>query len=104
MYDVPWIGLYGFNTEEEKQAFVEARRQEREAKKNGVLKSATAAFASSAGQFAAMNNQAKLQAAHRVAAQHQFDESHDQVISTKRYSIDYVRKDGRAEREPDFGY
>lgn len=99
--------MFGYVTPEDRSRWKEQRAQN---KPNvSATKQGTKALLGSMMEFGERNIGAKLDAAHRVAAQRRFEESHDKVVNQRRdpntrniiESVDYEPRDGREEIEPD---
>jgi hypothetical protein len=99
--------MFGYVTPEDRSNWEQQRAQNRShvsAAKKGV-KSALGSMM----EFGERNIGSKLDAAHRVAAQKHFEESHDRIVSKHRdprtrsivETVDYQRTDDREEIEPD---
>ncbi|MEV7867542.1 hypothetical protein AB0P17_15880 [Streptomyces sp. NPDC088124] len=99
--------MFGYVTPEDRSRWEQQRAQNKphvNAIKHGVKSSL-----SSMMEFGERNIGAKLDAAHRVAAQHRFEESHNKVVNQRRdpdtrsiiESVDYEPRDDREEIEPD---
>lgn len=99
--------MFGYVTPEDRTRWEQQRAQNKPhviAIKQGA-KSALGSMM----EFGERNIGAKLDAAHRVAAQQRFEESHDKVVNQRRdpntrniiESVDYEPKDDREEIEPD---
>ena len=99
--------MFGYVTPEDRSKWEQQRAQNRRhvsAAKKGV-KSTLASMI----EFGERNIGSKLDAAHRVAAQKRFEESHDRIVSKHRdprtrsivETVDYKRTDDRQEIEPD---
>ncbi|MCM2392690.1 hypothetical protein [Streptomyces albipurpureus] len=99
--------LFGYVTPEDRSRWEQQRAQNKphvNAIKHGVKSSL-----SSMMEFGERNIGGKLDAAHRVAAQHRFEESHNRVVNQRRdpdtrsiiESVDYEPRDDREEIEPD---
>ncbi|MFF8902617.1 hypothetical protein ACF082_34685 [Streptomyces lydicus] len=98
--------MFGYVTPEDRSRWEQQRAQ------NKPNVSAIEQGAKSLGsmmEFGERNIGAKLDAAHRVAAQQRFEESHDKVVNQRRdpntrniiESVDYEPRDDREEIEPD---
>ncbi|MEW1629697.1 hypothetical protein AB0387_20205 [Streptomyces sp. NPDC089173] len=99
--------MFGYVTPEDRSKW-EQQRAQNKPHVNAIKQGAKSSL-SSMIEFGERNIGAKLDAAHRVAAQQQFDESHDKVVDQRRdpytrniiESVDYEPKDDREEIEPD---
>ena len=107
-----WYGsrlarMFGFVTAEDRSRW-EQERSQNKGHVNAVKKAAKTSL-SSMMEFGERNIGSRLDAAHRVAAQTRFEESHERVVSTHRdprtrsivETVDYEPKDERQEIEPD---
>jgi hypothetical protein len=99
--------MFGYVTPDDRSRWKEQRAQN---KPNvSATKQGTKALLGSMMEFGERNISAKLDAAHRVAAQRRFEESHDKVVNQRRdpntrniiESVDYEPRDDREEIEPD---
>ncbi|WP_328689723.1 hypothetical protein OHA74_11605 [Streptomyces phaeochromogenes] len=99
--------MFGYVTPDDRSRWKEQRAQN---KPNvSATKQGTKALLGSMMEFGERNIGAKLDAAHRVAAQRRFEESHDKVVNQRRdpntrniiESVDYEPRDDREEIEPD---
>ncbi|MFI1408715.1 hypothetical protein ACH4Y0_02060 [Streptomyces sp. NPDC020707] len=99
--------MFGYVTPEDRSRWEQMREQN-----NSKVKATKQGMKSSLGsmmEFGERNIGAKLDAAHRVAAQKRFDESHAKVVNQRRdpytrniiESVDYEPRDDREEIEPD---
>ncbi|WP_327357870.1 hypothetical protein [Streptomyces sp. NBC_01304] len=99
--------MFGYVTPEDRSRWEQLRAQNKP--HVSAVKQAGQAALGSMMEFGERNIGAKLDAAHRVAAQRQFEESHDKVVNQHRdpntrniiESVDYEPKDDREEIEPD---
>lgn len=102
--------MFGYVTPEDRSRWEQMRAQNKpnvNATKQGV-ESALGSLM----EFGERNIGAKLDAAHRVAAQQRFDESHNRVVNMRRdpdtrnivESVGYESKDSREEIDPDLGF
>ncbi|AOY70967.1 hypothetical protein ARZXY2_1414 [Arthrobacter sp. ZXY-2] len=100
--------MFGYVTPEDRGRWEQQRAQN---KKNvNATKQGAKSSLSSMMEFGDKNINAKLNAAHRIADQQRFDESHDKIVSTRRdpktrsiiESVDYEYKDDRQSIDPDF--
>ena len=100
--------MFGYITPEDRSRWEQQRAQNKPTV-NAVTKGAKSSV-SSMMEFGDRNINAKLNAAHRIADQQHFDESHDKIVTTRRdpktrsiiESVDYEHRDKRAPIEPDF--
>ncbi|WP_030895957.1 hypothetical protein [Streptomyces sp. NRRL F-5053] len=107
-YGSRFARLFGYVTPDDHSRWLQQREQNRP--NVSSAKRALKAGADSMLDFGTMNMQATLNAAHRVAAQRQFDESHNKIIHWSRdpqtrsitETVDYEPKDAREEIEPDY--
>ncbi|MFD7537470.1 hypothetical protein [Streptomyces sp. NPDC059819] len=101
--------MFGYVTPEDRTRWEQQRAQNTpnvNAAKQGMKSLLDAVM-----EFGERNIGAKLDAAHRVAAQQRFEESHDKVVNHRRdpntrniiESVDYEPKDDREEIESDLG-
>ncbi|MGW0896939.1 hypothetical protein ACWD0G_08060 [Streptomyces goshikiensis] len=99
--------MFGYVTPEDRSRWEQQRAQN---KSNvSAIKQGTKSTLSSMMKFGERNIGAKLDAAHRVAAQQRFEESHNKVVNQRRdpntrniiESVDYEPKDDREGIEPD---
>ncbi|MFE6939673.1 hypothetical protein [Streptomyces chartreusis] len=99
--------MFGYVTPEDRSRW-EQQRAQNKPHVNAIKQGAKSALGS-VMEFGERNIGAKLDAAHRVAAQQRFEESHDKVVKQRRdpntrsiiESVDYEPKDNREEIEPD---
>ena len=99
--------MFGYITPEDRARWEQERAQN--TRRIGAIKKGTKSALSSTMEFGERNIGSKLDAAHRVAAQTRFDESHDKIVNKHRdprtrsivESVDYEPKDERQEIEPD---
>ncbi|MFD2024166.1 MULTISPECIES: hypothetical protein [Promicromonospora] len=99
--------MFGYVTAKDRGEWEQERMQNRR-NVNAVKKGAKSSL-SSMMEFGERNIGSRLDAAHRVAAQTRFEESHDKVVSRHRdprtrsivETVDYEPKDERQEIEPD---
>ncbi|MER6520096.1 hypothetical protein ABT246_24980 [Streptomyces sp. NPDC001553] len=99
--------MFGYATPEDRSRW-EQQRAQHKSNVNAIKQGAKASLGSMM-EFGERNIGAKLDAAHRVAAQRRFEESHDKVVNQRRdpntrniiESVDYEPKDDREEIEPD---
>lgn len=99
--------MFGYVTPEDRGKWAQQRAQNKprvNAVRQGVKSGMSALM-----EFGDRNIRGKLDAAHRVAAQQQFDETHDKITSRRRdpgtrsiiETVDYEPKDNRETIEPD---
>ncbi|MEV7953012.1 MULTISPECIES: hypothetical protein [Streptomyces] len=99
--------MFGYVTAEDRSRWEQQRAQNKSnvsATKQGAKSSLDSMM-----EFGDRNIGAKLDAAHRVAAQQRFEESHNKIVNKHRdpntrniiESVGYEPKDGREEIEPD---
>ncbi|MFF3128656.1 hypothetical protein ACFVRD_41825 [Streptomyces sp. NPDC057908] len=99
--------MFGYVTPEDRSRWEQTRAQNQK-----YVNAAMRATKSSLGSMMEFGERivgAKLDAAHRVAAQQRFEESHDKIVSEHRdprkrsiiETVDYEPKDDREEIEPD---
>ncbi|MFD4242690.1 hypothetical protein ACFWP3_13975 [Streptomyces sp. NPDC058525] len=99
--------MFGYVTEEDRSQW-EQQRAKSKPNVNAIKQGAKSSLGSMM-EFGERNIGAKLDAAHRVAAQQRFEESHDKVVNKRRdpntrniiESVDYEPKDDREEIDPD---
>lgn len=99
--------MFGYVTPDDRSRWKQQRAQNQP--NVSATKQGTKALLGSMMEFGERNIGAKLDAAHRVAAQRRFEESHDKVVNQRRdpntrniiESVDYEPRDGREEIEPD---
>lgn len=102
--------MFGYVTPEDRSRWEQQRAQNKpniNAAKQGAKSSV-----SSMMEFGDRNINAKLNAAHRIADQQRFDESHDKIVNTRRdpktrsiiETVDYEYKDDREAIEPDIEF
>ena len=99
--------MFGYVTPDDRSRWKEQRAQNQP--NVSATKQGTKALLGSMMEFGERNIGAKLDAAHRVAAQRRFEESHDKVVNQRRdpntrniiESVDYEPRDDREEIEPD---
>jgi hypothetical protein len=99
--------MFGYVTPEDRSRW-EQQRAQNKPHVNAVTQGVKSSLGSMMA-FGERNIGAKLDAAHRVAAQQRFDESHNKVVNHRRdpntrniiESVDYEPKDGREKIEPD---
>ncbi|NEA20736.1 hypothetical protein [Streptomyces halstedii] len=99
--------MFGYVTVEDRSRW-EQQRAQNKPHVNALKLGATTALGSMV-EFGERNVGATLDAAHRVAAQHRFEESHNRVVNQRRdphtrsiiESVDYEPRDDREEIEPD---
>ncbi|MEU2828680.1 hypothetical protein ABZ667_08445 [Streptomyces lavendulae] len=99
--------MFGYVTPEDRSRW-EQQRAQNKSNVNAIRQGAMSAL-SSMMEFGERNIGAKLDAAHRVAAQQRFEESHDKVVNQRRdpntrsiiESVDYEPKDDLEGIEPD---
>ncbi|MBD0673920.1 hypothetical protein [Streptomyces sp. CBMA156] len=99
--------MFGYVTPEDRSRWEQQRAQNKP--HANAIKHGAKSSLSSMVEFGERNIGAKLDAAHRVAAQQRFEESHNKVVNQRHdpytrniiESIDYEPKDGREEIEPD---
>lgn len=100
--------MFGYVTPEDRSRWEQQRAQNKPSV-NAIKKGAKSAV-SSMMEFGDRNINARLNAAHRIADQQRFEESHNRIVSTRRdpatrsiiESVDYEYKDDRESIEPDF--
>ncbi|MFK0179682.1 hypothetical protein ACIQVR_27350 [Streptomyces xanthochromogenes] len=99
--------MFGYVTPEDRSRWEQMRAQNKP--KVSAARQGAKSLLGSVMEFGDRNVGAKLDAAHRVAAQQRFDESHDKIVN-KRHdsrtrniieSVDYKPKDDREEIDPD---
>ncbi|MFB7917070.1 hypothetical protein [Streptomyces sp. NPDC056061] len=108
LYGSRFAQMFGYVTPEDRGRWEQQRAQNR--KRVSALEQGTKSAGSSMMEFGQRNVDSKLNAAHRVAQQRQFEESHDKITSKRRgpknesitETVDYEHKDDRQEIEPDF--
>ncbi|QWF85672.1 hypothetical protein [Amycolatopsis sp. CA-230715] len=106
-YGSRFARMFGFVTDDDRAGWEQRRAQN--LPKVGAAKLAAKSLAGSMLELGDVIARAKLDAAHRVAAQRVFDEDHDKVVGRRRdprtrsiiETVDYERKDHRPEIEPD---
>lgn len=99
--------MFGYVTSEDRGRWEQERAQNRE--HVSALKRGAKSSLSSMMEFGERNIGARLDAAHRVAAQTRFEQSHEKVVSRHRNprtrsiveTVEYDAKDERQEIEPD---
>ncbi|MFB7597572.1 hypothetical protein [Streptomyces sp. NPDC056160] len=99
--------MFGYVTPEDRSRW-EQQRAQNKPHVNATKQGAKSALGSMM-EFGERNIGAKLDAAHRVAAQQRFEQSHNKVVNQRRdpntrniiESVDYEPKDDREEIEPD---
>ncbi len=99
--------MFGYVTPEDRRRWEQNRAQDR--KRVSAITQGAKSSIGSMMEFAERNIGAKLDAAHRVAAQERFEESHKKIVSRQRdprtrsiiETVDYQPKDDRDEIEPD---
>lgn len=99
--------MFGYVTSEDRSRWEQERAQNR--KYVSAAKQGAKASMGSVMEFGERNIHSKLDAAHRVAAQQQFDESHDKIVNKHRdprtrsivETVDYESEDDRQEIEPE---
>ncbi|MDX2545868.1 hypothetical protein ACOT81_38050 [Streptomyces sp. WI04-05B] len=99
--------MFGYVTPDDRSRWKQQRAQNQP--NVSATKQGTKALLGSMMEFGERNIGAKLDAAHRVAAQRRFEESHDKVVNQRRdpntrniiESVDYEPRDDREEIEPD---
>ncbi|MFC9756700.1 hypothetical protein [Streptomyces sp. NPDC056921] len=99
--------MFGYVTPEDRSRWEQTRAQNQ--RHVNAAKIGTKASLDSMMEFGERIIGAKLDAAHRVAAQQQFDESHTRIVSRHRdpktrsitETVGYEPKDDREEIEPD---
>ncbi|MFD4574246.1 hypothetical protein ACFWNK_19790 [Streptomyces sp. NPDC058417] len=99
--------MFGYVTPEDRSRWKQERAQNQP--KVSAAKLASKSLLGSMMEFGERNIGAKLDAAHRVAAQRRFEESHEKVVSQRRdpntrnviESVDYEPRDDREEIELD---
>jgi hypothetical protein len=99
--------MFGYVTPEDRSRW-EQQRAQNKPHVSALRQGATSAL-SSMMEFGERNIGAKLDAAHRVAAQQRFEESHDKVVNHRRdpntrsiiESVDYEPRSDREGIEPD---
>jgi hypothetical protein len=99
--------MFGYVTPEDRSRWEQMRAQNEP--NVSAAKQGAKSLLGSLMEFGDRNIGAKLDAAHRVAAQQRFDESHDKIVNKHRdsktrniiESVDYQPKDDREEIEPD---
>lgn len=100
--------MFGYITPEDRSRWEQQRAQNKStvnATKQGAKSSVGSMM-----EFGDRNINAKLNAAHRIADQQRFDESHEKIVNTRRdpktrsiiESVDYEYKDDRDSIDPDF--
>jgi hypothetical protein len=100
--------MFGYVTPEDRSRWEQIRAQN-EPNVN-ALRQAVQSSVGAMLEFWDRNITAKLDAAHRVVAQQQFEQSHDKIVNTRRdpksrsiiETVDYAQKDDREEIESDF--
>ncbi|MET9656349.1 MULTISPECIES: hypothetical protein [unclassified Streptomyces] len=106
-YGSHFARMFGYVTAEDRSRWEQTRAQNQK-----HINAAVEATKSSLGSMLDFGERivgAKLDAAHRVAAQQGFEESHDKIVSEHRdprtrsitETVDYEPKDDREEIEPD---
>ncbi|MGI8306958.1 hypothetical protein [Saccharopolyspora hattusasensis] len=107
-YGSRFARMFGYITPEDRSRWEQQRAQN---KPNvNAIKQGAKSSVSSMLEFGDKNIHAKLDAAHRVAAQQRFEESHGKIVNKHRdpktrsiiETVDYEPKDERVEIEPDF--
>lgn len=106
-YGSRFAEMFGYVTPEDRSKWEQARAREK--KKPKALKQGAKAGMGSMMEFGERNLNSKLSAAHRVAAQEEFEESHNRVVTTRRdprtrsiiEAVDWQERDDRTEIEPD---
>lgn len=107
-YGSNFARMFGYVTPEDRSRWEQQRAQN---KPNvNVIKLGVTSAVDSMLEFGDKHIQASLEAAHRVAAQRQFDEAHDKVVNMRQdpktrsiiETVDYETRDHRQEIEPDF--
>ncbi|MFK0244573.1 hypothetical protein ACIQUM_07730 [Amycolatopsis azurea] len=101
-------GMFGYVTPEDRLRWEQQREQNRP--RVNAAKLAAKAMAGSMLEFGDRTVHAKLDAAHRVAAQREFDTAHNKVVHKRRdpgsrsiiETVDYEPKDQRQAIEPDW--
>ncbi|MCJ0875189.1 hypothetical protein [Streptomyces sp. AP-93] len=99
--------MFGYVTPEDRSRW-EQQRAQNKPNVNAIKQGAKSSLGSMM-EFGERNIGAKLDAAHRVAAQRRFEESHNKVVNQRRdpntrniiESVDYEPKDDREEIEAD---
>ncbi|MFM9539913.1 hypothetical protein [Streptomyces turgidiscabies] len=99
--------MFGYVTPDDRSRWKQQRAQNQP--NVSATKQGTKALLGSMMEFGERNIGAKLDAAHRVAAQRRFEESHDKVVNQRRdpntrniiESVAYEPRDDREEIEPD---
>ncbi|MFI9629311.1 hypothetical protein [Streptomyces sp. NPDC052042] len=107
-YGSRFAQMFGYVTPEDRGRWEQQRAQN--SKRVSALKQGAKSTGGAMMEFGQRNMDSKLAAAHRVAQQQQFDESHDKIVTKRRdpktrsiiETVDYEHKDGRQEIEPDF--
>ncbi|MFD7668093.1 hypothetical protein [Streptomyces sp. NPDC059788] len=106
-YGSRFARMFGYVTPEDRSRWEQQRAQN---KPNiGAIKQGAKSLLGSMVEFGDRNIGAKLDAAHRVAAQQRFEESHNKIVNQYRdpntrsiiESVGYEPKDDREEIEPD---
>ncbi|MDT8913579.1 hypothetical protein [Amycolatopsis sp. PS_44_ISF1] len=102
-------GMFGYVTPDDQARWAQQRAQN--TPRVSAIRQAAQSSVDSALEFASMNVHARLDAAHRVVAQREFEESHARVIGTRRdpatrsiiETVDYEPRRGQtAVIEPDW--
>ncbi|MEV0443602.1 hypothetical protein AB0I84_18855 [Streptomyces spectabilis] len=99
--------MFGYVTPEDRSRWEQMRAQN--TPHVNATKQGAKVLLSSMAEFGERNIGAKLDAAHRVAAQRQFEESHDKIVNQRRdpntrniiQSVGYEPKDDREEIDPE---
>ncbi|MEU7315504.1 hypothetical protein [Streptomyces sp. NPDC007083] len=108
MYGSRFAQMFGYVTAEDREHWEQQRAQN---KPNvNAIKQGTKSSVGSMLEFGDRNINAKLNAAHRIADQEQFDKSHAKIVNKQRdpktqsiiETVDYAYTGDRQEIEPDF--
>ncbi|MEU6263723.1 hypothetical protein [Saccharopolyspora shandongensis] len=107
-YGSRFAEMFGYVTPEDRSRWEQQRAQNKP--KVNAIKQGAKSSVSSMLEVGDKSIHAKLDAAHRVAAQRRFEESHDKIVNKRRdpktwsitETVDYEPKDEREEIEPDF--
>lgn len=100
--------MFGYVTPEDRSRWSQQRSQNKQ--NVGASRQGAKSTVGAMMEFGDRNINAKLNAAHRVADQQRFEESHDRIVNHRRdprtrsiiETVDYELKDDREEIEPDF--
>ncbi|MER6928975.1 hypothetical protein [Kocuria palustris] len=109
-YDMRMATMFGYKAQREQEKWAK-RRKAREERIN-PLKAMMLSASESMMQFSSRNIDAQLNAAHRVTAQQQFDETHTRNVSARRSSsgrtisetVSYSPKDDRKVLDDDLEF